>query len=469
MASADVRDELNCSICLEMYTDPVTLKCGHNFCRACIDHYLDSQEQDYAGYNCPECRATFHHRADLQKNITLCNVVLHFKSLQRKEVAETFCTYCIHSAVPAVKSCLHCEASLCDDHLIIHSKSPEHVLTDPTTSVGSRKCPTHNEIFKYYCKQDSLCICVSCRLDGEHQGHQVGSLEEASETRKVKLRKVLDNLTSKRAETETRLQRLEDLQWAIADEKTVQIIRNLICDMEIKKGELSMKIQQASELCTVTDALTILLDQEPYFWGTAEVENDSVEDLYQGLISDTAWSEETDIKFNVNTAACNVRVSSDLNTLSLSAGYQNRPDNPVRFQCNQVLSTRSFSSGRHSWEVETSEVSDFRIGVAYHSIDKRGDQSYIGDNDKSWCLCKMHSNQYSVIHNGKVNKTLHQFSSNKFRVCLDYEAGQLSFYELCEPIKLLHTFTATFTEPLFAAFGVGYYLGGDGCWLKVCG
>ncbi|CAN2387170.1 RING [Pristimantis euphronides] len=210
MASTDVRDELDCSICLSLYTDPVTLRCGHNFCRVCIDQVLKTQDESGV-YSCPECRAEFQERPALQRNITLHNVAERLQSSQpRQEITGIRCTYCIHSPVPAVKSCLMCEASLCDNHLRIHSKSAEHILSEPSTSLENRKCPVHKKVLEYFCTEDVTCICVSCSLIGQHRGHKMESIDEASEKKKKKLRNVLHKLTTKRETTEERVQTLEE-------------------------------------------------------------------------------------------------------------------------------------------------------------------------------------------------------------------------------------------------------------------
>ncbi|KAM5158177.1 LOW QUALITY PROTEIN: E3 ubiquitin/ISG15 ligase TRIM25-like [Mantella aurantiaca] len=161
MASTDLRRELDCSICLNIYTDPVNLRCGHNFCRVCIDRVLHTQEGPGV-YSSPECNE-FETRPAL-KNITLHNIVEAFRPTQ-PNLTGIFCTYCIHSPVPAVKSCLMCEASLCDNHLNVHSKSSEHILIEPTTSLEKRKYSVHKKILEYYCTKDSDCICVSCWME----------------------------------------------------------------------------------------------------------------------------------------------------------------------------------------------------------------------------------------------------------------------------------------------------------------
>ncbi|XP_072001094.1 E3 ubiquitin/ISG15 ligase TRIM25-like [Engystomops pustulosus] len=512
MASADLRKELECSICLSLYTDPVTLRCGHNFCRVCIDQVLNTQDGS-GGYSCPECREEFQKRPVLIGNITLRNVVENYITTQPAHGdTRICCTYCFHSPVPAVKSCLMCEASLCDDHLRVHSKGPEHVLTDPRTSLENRKCSVHKKILEYYCTEDAACICVSCRLDGEHWGHQVETLDEASEKKKKKLRNVLKKLIKKRRETEERVQSLEE-QWRNAQEKAsgeaervtalfIDIRRRLdnlekrilseiskkneqrslslsalIQKLEIKKDELSRKMKDIEELCNMTDPLTVL--QEPDTGDLCDPEegggdgdtgghdggDQGVELIISHMLSEIMSGvnvmfyvqDPADIFLDVTTASNNIFISDDLKTTSRTLINQNRLETAERFQYDQVMSSRGFTSGRHYWDVVISGSGLWRVGMCYPSVDRRGRQSHLGNNTQSWSLCggrQVYNNLCSVIYNSTATPIPHQISGNRFRISLDYEAGKLSFYELCDPIRHLHTFTTTFTEPLHAALGI---------------
>ncbi|XP_044127761.1 E3 ubiquitin-protein ligase TRIM39-like [Bufo gargarizans] len=513
MASADLKDELLCSICLFIFKDPVMLRCGHNFCRVCIDRVLDTQDESGV-YTCPECREEFQERPALMKNINLHNVAERFLFTQPDpvEISGILCTYCVDSPVPAVKSCLHCEASLCEKHLRVHSKSSEHVLSDTSTSLENRKCSVHKKILEFYCTEDSAFICVSCSLAGEHQGHQVMVLDEASEKKKGKLRNIFQKLSTKREETEKIVQnleerrrkaqgkasgeaervtalftdirrRLEDLEKRVLSEISRQekeesiLLSSLIQKLEIKKDELSGKMRHIEEMCNMTDPLTVL--QEPDTGDLCDPEEEGgdedinrclhdVGDLDVTVISDklhTLCDIITDIRrgiymegpadilLDVNTAANNVLISDDLKTATWTQYNQNRPGRAERFQYNQVMSSRGFTSGRHYWDVEISGSGMWMVGMCYPSIDRRGGWSYIGENNKSWGLMR-YDDQYSVRHDSKDIQLPDEISSNRVRICLDYEAGQLSFYELCDPIRHLHTFTAAFTEPLHAALCV---------------
>ncbi|XP_073506259.1 E3 ubiquitin/ISG15 ligase TRIM25-like [Phyllobates terribilis] len=516
MAAADLRDELLCSICLSTYTDPVMLRCGHNFCRVCIDRVLDTQDESGV-YSCPECREEFPGRPALMRGFALRKIVKNVRHTERsqEEITGIFCSYCVDSPVPAVRSCLHCEASLCDKHLRSHSKSPEHVLSDPSTSLEKRKCSVHKMILEYYCTEDAACICVYCSA-GEHRGHRVEMLDEASEKKKKKLRNNLQKLITKREETEKRIQYLEQ-QWRKAPEKAAgeaervtalctdirrrvddlekkvlsEISRQekeeslslsaLIHQLEIKKDELSRKMRHIEELCNMTDPLTVL--QEPDTGDLCDPEEEGGDEdtgghdkqphdgddldvavishtlhtlceVISGIRSGIYMEGPADILLDVNTAANNVHISDDLKTATGTEEKQKRPETAERFQYNQVMSRRGFTSGRHYWDVEISRSGWWRVGMCYPSIDRRGGQSLIGDNNKSWSLFGSYNIPYSVIHDRKEIRLPHHISSNRFRICLDYEAGQLSFYELCDPIRHLHTFTATFSEPLHAALYV---------------
>ncbi|XP_073479292.1 E3 ubiquitin-protein ligase TRIM21-like [Aquarana catesbeiana] len=510
MASADLRAELECSLCLNIYTDPVTLKCGHNYCRSCIDRVLDTQGGS-GGYSCPECREKFQDRPPLQRNITLCNIVENFLSPQPDQESGVFCTYCVDSPVPAVRSCLLCEVSLCDKHLRVHKKSPEHILTDPTLSMENWKCSVHKKILEYYCTEDDTCICVSCSLAGEHRGHQVEMLDEASEKKKETLRKVLQKLLSKREETEERVQSLQNHRRKVEEkaagdtERVTALFRNLrrrledlekeflrdisgwaeriflpvldkIRDLEIKKEELSRKMHHIEELCNMTDPLTVL--QESDTGDLCDTEDGDNEDrerheelLHDGGGLDVAGMSHTlhtlsdiiteinvyfpiqkaaDILLDVNTAHNFLHISDDRKTASWSDRNQKCPKTPERFQdYPQVLSSQSFSSGRHYWEVDVEGSNEWRAGLCYPSIVRRERQSLIGFNNKSWGLARS-GNQYGVRHDNKEIPLSASISSNKVRIYLDYEAGRISFYDLCDPIQHLHTITTTFTEPLHA-------------------
>nr|DBA30383.1 TPA: hypothetical protein GDO54_006374 [Pyxicephalus adspersus] len=213
-------------------------------------------------------------------------------------------------------------------------------------------------------------------------------------------------------------------------EKLLLSISDMVQQLEIKNDELSMKIQEIEELCNVNDQSSALQDHK---WKVEKIleAGDDLVDLDRGQILVTLHLGLADIitaakiqlcaselTLDVRTAAQDVAMLGDLKTAQTAEIDQHRLESPQRFRRSLVLSEESFSSGRHFWEMEISTYGVWYVGVCYASMEKEGPKSWLGNNDKSWY------------------------------------AGQLSFYELGNPIRHIYTFTATFTKPLHAAFAL---------------
>ncbi|XP_050777127.1 uncharacterized protein LOC127033274 isoform X3 [Gopherus flavomarginatus] len=145
-----LRDEATCSICLSFFTDPVTIDCGHNFCRACIAQCWERPDTDIS---CPQCRETFPQRT-LRPNRQLGNVA---------EIAKQL-------SVPAA------------------------------AAAAGGLCNAHQEPFKLFCNQDQVLICVICRESQAHRAHRVLPIEEAAREHKDQIQTRLNILKQEREE-----------------------------------------------------------------------------------------------------------------------------------------------------------------------------------------------------------------------------------------------------------------------------
>nr|XP_044601950.1 E3 ubiquitin/ISG15 ligase TRIM25-like isoform X1 [Equus asinus] len=209
-------EELSCSICLEPFKEPVTTPCGHSFCGACLDASWASRG---APYRCPQCRAVYQARPQLQKTTVLCAVVEQFLQAKptREElphgwtppaggaahtrvkagaktpakvsdpVAQVICDHCLKEA--AVKTCLVCMASFCQEHLQPHLDSPafrDHPLQPPVGDLMRRKCPQHNRLRDFFCPEHGECICHICLV--EHKSCSPAPLSQASADLEKKLK-----------------------------------------------------------------------------------------------------------------------------------------------------------------------------------------------------------------------------------------------------------------------------------------
>ncbi|KAG8430176.1 hypothetical protein GDO86_018307 [Hymenochirus boettgeri] len=517
MAAAGVKLELTCSVCRDIYKDPVTLPCGHSYCRVCIRQTWDIQGETFREHpSCPECRERFPRRPELKRNLRLGNIAERFStSPWGQDGAGISCSYC---ASPAAKSCLHCEASLCDQHVETHRMSEEHVLLDPTTSFSDRKCSVHKEQLKYYCTEDHVCVCPSC-FAVDHKSHRVEQLSEASEKKKKKLRNVVVTLLApKREGAKKAIHALEERRKEVEDKtsaETQQIaalfsyingrlgaLKGQFLDeisrkkekaslsisqemerLDLNKDELSWKISHCEMMCSMADPLTVLQERESERSTYGEMEEEATRDDVIGTVGDVdvgrigealrdnvtavascikQWwvygQEATDLVLDERTAANNLSLSTDMKSASHTLIDQLRPQTTGRFQVHRVLSKLMFRSGRHFWDVEVSESGEWEVGAAYPSVEREGLQSYTISDNKWWGL-RRRKGKYLVRHDSTDDRAVTSLSSSpscsRIRISLDYEVGRLSFYELSDPIRHLHTFTATFTEPLHAAFWVG--------------
>eukprot|EP00061_Rhincodon_typus_P003060 g19181.t1 len=181
MAAANLlslEQQLSCSICLEVFTEPVNLPCGHTFCLRCID----KNWQQSPASACPECRASFVPRPPLRKNIVLCGIVDEFNRLGQASASRVPCDRC--GDTKAVRSCWACLATLCEAHLRPHYQDEQqyrgHQLTEPVPGLSRRRCAAHGKLLEFFCRSDGACICGLCIVQ-QHREHTVtGAEEEAS-------------------------------------------------------------------------------------------------------------------------------------------------------------------------------------------------------------------------------------------------------------------------------------------------
>ncbi|XP_034541088.1 E3 ubiquitin-protein ligase TRIM11-like [Notolabrus celidotus] len=192
-------DQFLCSICLDVFTDPVSTPCGHNFCKSCITDHWDVKVQ----HDCPNCQEVFYRRPELKVNTFISEMVAQFRQSAQQEASsssseqqvskpgEVPCDVCTGTKLKALKSCLVCLVSYCETHLKPHLTTTglkKHQLIDPVENLGGRMCEKHNKLLELFCKNDQMCVCALCPyLD--HKTHDVVPLREEYEGKKAELGK----------------------------------------------------------------------------------------------------------------------------------------------------------------------------------------------------------------------------------------------------------------------------------------
>ncbi|KAM9328509.1 NACHT, LRR and PYD domains-containing protein 3-like [Pholidichthys leucotaenia] len=194
-------------------------------------------------------------------------------------------------------------------------------------------------------------------------------------------------------------------------------------------------------------------------WKTLRVEPAGVQWLKPGL---RKYSRE--LTLDPNTAHRKLKLSDGNRTVMYVNEEKPYPDHPDRFDewCPQLLCAEPLS-GRCYWEVERS--GDLHVAVSYKEIRRQGDMNErnefeFGFNDQSWCL-SCFDQRYSVWHNNSETVISSSHSvSDRLGVYLDHPAGTLSFYRVsADALIHLHTFSTTFTQPLYAGFGFVFRVG----------
>ncbi|XP_029380831.1 E3 ubiquitin-protein ligase TRIM39-like [Echeneis naucrates] len=192
-------DQFWCSICLDVFTDPVTTPCGHNFCKTCINQYWDTSNR----VQCPKCKKLFNHRPQLDINTFVSEMAAEFRREARQKTSssrseqqvskpgEVSCDICAGSKVKALKSCLVCLTSYCETHLEPHLTKAGlklHQLIPPVENLEDRMCKKHHKPLELFCKTDQTCVCMFCSVL-DHKNHEFVPLEEEYEERKAELEK----------------------------------------------------------------------------------------------------------------------------------------------------------------------------------------------------------------------------------------------------------------------------------------
>ncbi|XP_019906118.2 E3 ubiquitin-protein ligase TRIM58-like [Esox lucius] len=141
------KHQFRCSVCSEVLRDPVSIPCGHSYCRQCISTYW-AHPGPARDYMCPQCSRRSRTRPELYPNSALAWMI---QKLQRTGFSpalpalvyagpgDVACDICSGKKLRAVKSCLTCTASYCESHIRQHYTVPalqRHTLAEVTGDGG---------------------------------------------------------------------------------------------------------------------------------------------------------------------------------------------------------------------------------------------------------------------------------------------------------------------------------------------
>ncbi|XP_036128228.1 butyrophilin subfamily 2 member A2-like isoform X2 [Molossus molossus] len=160
-----------------------------------------------------------------------------------------------------------------------------------------------------------------------------------------------------------------------------------------------------------------------------------------------------DVVLDPDTAHPELFLSEDRRSVRRGPCRQSVPDNPERFDCRPcVLGAESFSSGRHYWEVEVKNVMVWAVGVCRDSVQRKGEALLVPQNG-FWTL-EMFGNQYRVLSSAEKILPLNE-RLRRVAVFLDYESGDVSFYNMRDRSHIYTCPRSLFSGPLRPFFRLG--------------
>ncbi|XP_071385663.1 E3 ubiquitin-protein ligase TRIM39-like [Centroberyx affinis] len=514
MASVLSEEQFQCCICLDSFNDPVSIPCGHNFCLVCIKNFWD--KKDIA--ECPLCKETFRIRPELRINRVLREITGEFKkSLKGKPQKHTGanevpCDICRGNKLTAVKSCLVCQASYCESHLIPHQRETAlkgHRVTDPATFTTRNLCRKHNKPLEMFCKKDQTPLCVKC-TETDHKDHKTVPMDKESKRIKTQLKKTE---TEFQQMIQARLRKMKEIKYTVELSKkstereiqaSVQVFSMLVSAIERNQAGLIEEIeekqkaaerraegllnqlgQEISELQRRSGELKHLEHTENHLhllqsfpslnappstkdWsevhvyanictGTVRRAVSKLVDVCQELEKKLSVEEvnrtnqyAVDVTLDPATAAAWLVLSRDGKQVKLSTQRNPvpLPDDPRRFDsCVSILGKQGFTTGRRYWVVQVGDKTDWDLGVARESINRKGSITVRPDSGY-WAICRRKGGSLSACAGPSVCLHLRD-NPQKVGVFLDYEEGVVSFYDENAKTHIYTYSGCVFTEALY--------------------
>ena len=187
--------ELNCSICLDTYTDPKLLQCFHVYCRQCLVPLVDRDQQGKLGLTCPNCRQV---TPIPDRGVAGLQPAFHInRLLELRESFQNFGTAIPEGAVP----------------------------TDVNPVKKARHCFVHEgKELQLYCETCGELICWKCMAKGsKHHDHNYNELSDAIEKYRVEITTLIEPMEKQVSIIEKALEKLDARCKEISDQQITTV------------------------------------------------------------------------------------------------------------------------------------------------------------------------------------------------------------------------------------------------------
>ncbi|XP_056673301.1 probable E3 ubiquitin-protein ligase TRIML1 [Monodelphis domestica] len=438
-----LRTELTCAICLNLFTQAVTLDCGHSFCRECI---LQSWHKARVPWTCPLCKASSQPRV-LEPTRLLEDLTSISKQLRPPREGNMG---------------------------------------------GQVTCRQHLAVQKLFCEDDHSPLCVSCLFSHEHEGHHVYPLEEVAETCKGQLQEALSQVWAKARETHMLLEqeigrrlrcRLEasilkqvilpeyikthlvwtrDTQQALLDKEKRRNLKRLTAS-EVRISHYIQNLKKMNKELKKTlgqPLVEMILDGRSTLERSQELLLQCPEPAALGwtVCGTTGMRElllafQSHISLDPGTAHSDLIISGDLKSVMLASHWWGLLDNLQEgVECLlPVLGAQSFTSGSHYWEVEVGSKTEWEVGI---STGPENDQGIIHSDVLSLACLNM-GDQFELWISYTMEDPEYTGPLHRLGIFLHYKEGHLSFYNVTQGCLIYVFPPLTFQGPLRPFFSLG--------------
>ncbi|XP_048030260.1 E3 ubiquitin-protein ligase TRIM39 [Megalobrama amblycephala] len=504
-----------CSLCLDVFTHPVSLPCGHTFCQSCIL----AQWMASGSSHCPKCSAVFQETPELCENSFAREMAEQIRKQkgQRSSVYRpvtsdnVLCDMCpLEKASSAVKSCLVCVASYCEVHVMSHtSRFTKHKLVQPQR-MEKRICRIHERPLELYCRYDQSAVCVLC-MNTEHNTHHTIPVETEWAERKTQLLKTQSDLKQMIMERWSKVEELKhsiklnkenterEMAYSVEvftalqqfiersqsellrkmkqEQKTAEKhVEGLIKELKVEIAKLNARNSELEKLSSSEDHLYLIQAfrnpgelPQCKSWSQISVHTcqglevlretlNTAEELLKTQIYTVTKREleaisqyAVDMTLDPDTANPWLAVSADRKRVTDSNVEHNVPNSAQRFDSAPCVLSRELISRGRSY---------WEVGVSGKTAWDLGVAKKsvtrkglvtLSPEDGYWAVCLRGGSEYRACDRESVLLSLKTLPQ-RIGIYVDFEKGQISFYD---PRACAHIFSFTgqcFNESLLAYF-----------------
>lgn len=431
---------------------------------------------------------------------------------EQAATGNVLCDVCTGAKHEALRSCLVCIVSYCETHLEPHlriSALKKHKLIQPVKNLEGRICKTHDEPLEMFCKLDQLFICESCKTS-DHKTHKTVTLEEEAQMRKTQLgaeKKDMDQMIQDRQQKIHEVQNsveasrhnaarassysahvmtalvdyIKKCQAELAEvietklEKNETVAEGFIKELEGEIMQIKQKSSQLNQVSLTNDPFTFLESflsvsvTAPQVNAWSDVTLSTEQFTVQGVLAmleslvtreismlcDPTLKDKQRHAVNVtldpDTANPCLSVSEDGKRVSHGDRKRNLPNRAERFDhVLNVMAKEGFSSGKFYYEVQVKDKTQWDLGVANQSINRKGDIR-LSPKNGYWTIWLRKGHEVTANAGPAVNLHVRE-TPQKVGVFVDYDEGEVSFHDVDTRAKIFSFTGQNFTEKLFPFF-----------------